>query len=275
MSEQLENLPQRRFVDGHFGQLHCRSAGSPDAAETVVCLHMSPKSGRSFAGLMPHLAAQRRVLAPDYPGYGESARPPAEPAVSIDDYAEAVWQCIDALGSGVVHLVGYHTGSMVAAAAASQRPAQVRSIVSISAPIFTEAEVEQLQQTYAPIELDEAGKRFRTMWERILFHRGPGMTLEMAADSLAENLRGGEAYEWGHRAAFNFASRYRELLEQLEQPMLVINPNDDCYEQTRRVDRLLRNGKRIDFPHWGHGFLQAYPNDAAEVMNAFFASLPN
>jgi len=222
---------------------------------------------------MPHLANNRRVLAPDYPGYGESARPPAQPEVTIEDYATAVWHCVDELGTDSCHLVGYHTGSMVALAAARQRPNAIRSIVNISAPIFSADELTQLQQTYAPIPLDESGERFRIMWERILFHRGPGMTLEMAADSLAENLRGGEAYEWGHRAAFNFAGEYVELLRQLSAPLLVMNPNDDLAEHTRRVDQLMLNGKRVDFPDWGHGFLQAYPRQAAEILNAFFASV--
>ena len=31
-----------------------------------------------------------------------------------------------------------------------------------------------------------AGTRFTTMWDRIPHHRGPGMTLQMCADSLAE-----------------------------------------------------------------------------------------
>lgn len=45
-----------------------------------------------------------------------------------------------------------------------------------------------------------------------------------------------------------------------------MNPNDDCFEQSKRADELMQNGRRVDFPQWGHGFLNAYPAEAAGVM---------
>ncbi len=107
------------------------------------------------------------------------------------------------------------------------------------------------------------------MWQRVLENRGPGMTLQMAAASFAENLRAGDDYEWGHRAAFAYAPTYNRKLTEVAQPVLVLNPADDCYEQTLRADRLLRNGQRLDCPHWGHGFLSAYPEEAAAVILGF------
>ena len=68
------NTPIRKsYTDGRYGQVHCR--GIYPAAATkprVVCLHMSPKSGRSFHEMLPFLAADRIAIAPDYPGHGES-----------------------------------------------------------------------------------------------------------------------------------------------------------------------------------------------------------
>ncbi len=263
---------RRHFVDGTFGQLHCRrSAPADPVAASVVCLHMSPKSGRSFHRLLPLLAAERIALAPDNPGHGESDLPPAEPRVTIADYAHCVWQCVDALATSPVHFIGFHTGAMVAVEAHRQRPGRVLSIVSISAPLFTADELAALRASFQPLPIDEEGSRFRIMWERILRHRGPGMTLKMAADSLAENLRAGDHYEWGHRAAFDYADTYRERLAAIEVPMLVLNPADDLSEQTRRVDPLLRNGRRLECPQWGHGFLEAHSVAAAAVMNRFIA----
>lgn len=244
---------------------------SPGSASRppVVCLHMSPKSGKSYADILPLLAEDRLAIAPDYPGHGESDPPPADPHVTVEDFAESVWAVIDAVGGGPVHLVGYHTGSMVAVEIAAQRPAQVISIVSISAPVFTAEEQASLGDTYAPIPIDEEGSRFRIMWERVLQHRGPGMTLQMAAASFAENLRAGDDYEWGHRAAFAYAATYNRKLGELGHPILVINPADDCYEQSKRADAIMKNGRRIDYPQWGHGFLNAYAEDAAAVILGF------
>ena len=261
--------PKRFYLEGSFGQLHCRGVFPSDTKKSpIICCHMSPKSSKSFEEILPHLAKNRFAAALDYPGYGESDPPPDNPPVTVEDYAHAVWEVVDGLTSEPVHLVGYHTGSMVSVEAAVQRPVQVKSLINISAPVFTEEEQQRLHQEFAPIPLDEEGTRFKIMWERVMFHRGPGMTLEMAAESYAENFRGGENYEFGHRAAFNYANTYKERLRSVSHPILIMNPKDDCYEQSLRADELLQNGKRVDYPDWGHGFLSAYAQDAAkEILN--------
>lgn len=261
---------KRSFIDGRFGQIHTRVADPLETSNApIVCLHMCPKSGKSYADILPFLARDRLAIAPDYPGHGESDPPPAEPHVTVEDFAESVWTVVDSLNAGPVHLVGYHTGAMVAVEAAYQRPSDVLSIVSIGAPVFTEEEQAALNVAYAPIPIDEDGNRFRIMWERVLKHRGPGMTLQMAAASFAENLRAGEDYEWGHRAAFAYSPIYNRRLREIAQPIFVINPADDCHEQSRRADTLMKNGRRKDYEQWGHGFLNAYAEDVAAEILAF------
>lgn len=230
---------------------------------------MSPKSSKSFAAAMLHLARDRLVLAPDYPGHGESDPPPAQPPVTIEDFASSSWAAIDALAPGPVHILGYHTGSKVAVEAATQRPADVLSLTLVSAPIFSRPELDELEDYFSPIPLDEAGRRFSIMWQRVLEHRGPGVSLTQLAESFAENLRGGEDYEWGHRAAFAYAERFPEVLGKLDHPIFVMNPRDSCFEETRRCDPLLRNGQRVDFLQWGQEFFMAYPKEAAAAVSDF------
>ena len=266
---------RRNFFDGPFGQVHARVATPPLSSKrsatkpAIVCLHMSPKSGRSYADVLPLLATERVAIAPDYPGHGESDPPPAEPQVTVEDFAASCWAVVDAVTDGPVHVVGYHTGAMVAVQMAWERPQQVVSVVSLSAPVFTAEERAELDATYSPIPIDEAGTRFSVMWQRVLAHRGPGMTLQMAADSFAENLRAGDDYEWGHRAAFAYSPTYNERLAEVSQPVVVINPADDCFEQSKRADALLQNGRRVDYPQWGHGFLSAFAQDAADAILNF------
>ena len=95
------------------------------------------------------------------------------------------------------------------------------------------------------------------------------MTLQMCADSMAENLRAGDNYEWGHEAAFTYARDYISNLAKIEKPVFVMNVNDDTFEHTKRIDPILKNGKRIDYPDWGHGFLSAFPKDVALEINKF------
>lgn len=231
---------------------------------------MSPKSGRIFSKFIEAFSHDRMVFAHDYPGFGESDPPPASPHVTIENYAQSLWDAADALGLGKIDLLGYHTGSEVAVEAASQRPEQVGRIILISAPVFTNTELKHMRETYSEIPLDIDGTRFRKMWESVVAHRGPGTTLEMLATSFAENLRGGENYEWGHRAAFAYAPKFKDRVKRLQHSITVFNPNDDLVEFTPRIAPYLNNGCIIDRPDWGHGFLDAY---TAAAITAFKAVL--
>ena len=112
----------------------------------LVCLHMSPKSGRQYANFMAVMGTDRIVVAPDYPGYGESAPPPAEPAVTIEDYAAVVFEALAELGIGQADLFGFHTGAEVAAEMARREPERVRRLILVSAPILEPDELAALRQ---------------------------------------------------------------------------------------------------------------------------------
>jgi len=55
-------------------ELFYRAAGPRDAP-VVVLLHGFPSSSHMFRNLIPELATRYRVIAPDYPGFGESQAP--------------------------------------------------------------------------------------------------------------------------------------------------------------------------------------------------------
>ncbi len=54
-----------------------REAGPKDGP-VVLLLHGFPTSSHMFRNLIPQLAGKYRVIAPDYPGYGNSAMPPRD-----------------------------------------------------------------------------------------------------------------------------------------------------------------------------------------------------
>jgi pimeloyl-ACP methyl ester carboxylesterase len=54
-----------------------REAG-PDSAPVILLLHGFPSSSRMFEMLMPLLAERYHLIAPDYPGFGNSEAPPPD-----------------------------------------------------------------------------------------------------------------------------------------------------------------------------------------------------
>lgn len=86
-----------------------REAGDP-ADPTVLLLHGFPTSSHMFRNLIPDLADDYHVIAPDYPGFGASDMPDAaEYDYSFANTAEIVTALLDAKGIGdyTVYLMDY------------------------------------------------------------------------------------------------------------------------------------------------------------------------
>src|SRR5262249_20379966 len=75
-----------------------REAG-PHDVPVVLLLHGFPTSSHMFRNLLPALADRYRVIAPDYPGFGQSEMPDRSTfAYTFDRFAEIVDALLDQLG---------------------------------------------------------------------------------------------------------------------------------------------------------------------------------
>ncbi|RKQ71952.1 pimeloyl-ACP methyl ester carboxylesterase [Litorimonas taeanensis] len=267
------NKIRRAFVDADYGQMHYRIAGSPSDYAPLVCLHQSPKSSREFIEFMKQASNDRLVIAIDSPGHGESDVP--ETKMSIEGFARSIWSAIDALDLGSVDLLGHHTGAKVATEMAFQRPERVKTIVMVSALVLSVEERDQFKSQFQPIPLDEDGKRFSHMWTQAVKYRGPNVSLEQLAFSVAENLRAGEAYEWGHEAAFKYNEYFEDRISALPHRITVMNPNDMLFEYTPRVAKYLQNGAVVDYPDWGFGFMDTDTEKAVSEIKAALSDKPS
>jgi pimeloyl-ACP methyl ester carboxylesterase len=86
-----------RFAEVDGLKIFYREAGPRDAP-TILLLHGYPSSSRMSATLIPLLADRYHLVAPDYPGFGESNAPPASEfpytfdhlAKVVDDFTQAI-----------------------------------------------------------------------------------------------------------------------------------------------------------------------------------------
>src|SRR5262249_24929536 len=85
-----------KTIDGI--KIFYREAG-PANAPVVLLLHGFPTSSHMFRNLIPELADRYHVIAPDYPGYGQSDMPDrATVSYTFDRFGELVDGLLDALG---------------------------------------------------------------------------------------------------------------------------------------------------------------------------------
>jgi 3-oxoadipate enol-lactonase len=95
--------------------------------DPIVLLHAFPLDNRMFEPQGEALAGFRRLITPDYPGFGRSHRAPAQPDVRY--YAEGVRGLLDRLGLERVVLGGVSMGGYVAFECLRQFPERVSGLV--------------------------------------------------------------------------------------------------------------------------------------------------
>jgi len=107
------------------------SVGYDEAGEgaraPIVFLHGVGSDRTVWRPQLDHFAAERRAIAFDYPGYGESD--PAPQDTSRDDYSAATLSAMKALGVERAHVCGLSLGGVVAIAMADAEPEACISLI--------------------------------------------------------------------------------------------------------------------------------------------------
>ena len=101
---------------------------APDQT-TVLLLHGSPGNAGAFQDLGPLLRGNRRVIAPDLPGYGRSS---LASDLSYKSQAGHMMDMLDALGVERAHVVGWSSSGGVAIEMADQFPDRVATITLLA-----------------------------------------------------------------------------------------------------------------------------------------------
>jgi len=114
-------------VQTSFGySIGCAEAGSGDATP-IVFLHGVGSDKSVWHPQLAHFASERRAIAFDYPGYGDSDSAPS--GTTRDDYAGAILSALTALGVERAHVCGLSLGGVVAIALHHATPERCASLV--------------------------------------------------------------------------------------------------------------------------------------------------
>jgi pimeloyl-ACP methyl ester carboxylesterase len=116
------------FVTVDGVDLHYLTAGQ---GPTVILLHGYAQTSRMWRPLIPRLAKQFTVIAPDLPGIGDSAIPPD--GLDMKTAGSRIHALVKSLGVSKARVVGHDIGMMVAYAYAAQFPTDVEKLVLMDA----------------------------------------------------------------------------------------------------------------------------------------------
>jgi 3-oxoadipate enol-lactonase len=246
------------------------------SGDPMILLHAFPLNGRMFEPQMEAVAGARRLVAPDYPGFGRSPRTPAQPDVRY--YAECVCGLLDRLGLGRVVLGGVSMGGYVAFACMRLFPERVSGL--ILANTRPEPDSEEMRENRKKMAHRVAREGVEVLIELQMERLLARSTLEND-EEVVQKVRAMilESSPGGVVAALG-AMRERPdstmLLGKIRVPTLVIGGEEDeisSPEVMAAMAEKIPDSRHVTLPHAGHLSNLEAPDGFNSVLRKFLAEL--
>lgn len=237
----------RHFIDVGQRRVHYRCCGRGPA---LLMVHQSPRSSAEYEPLMRVWGERFTCIAPDSPGFGQSD-PLSDPNATIDDFANALTDFLDALGLDRVGGYGFHSGGIILVAALRRWPERFTALAIGGYAVWTPAEMAVFGEHYLPPFVPTAyGEHLTWLWNRILeqswffpwFDVSDGARMTVAHDDPArihatvmDMLAAGDAYRAGYGAVLR-ASRDIPPSDAVTPPVLITAYDGDPLQA--HLDRL-------------------------------------
>jgi pimeloyl-ACP methyl ester carboxylesterase len=263
-----------RLVPTEGGRVYAVDRGPLEGEHPpLVLLHGLLVTHHEFRGIIDELASDRRVIALDLPGCGESDRPTPEDA---DDYglpwlAARVHEALTGLGVKRCDLLAHSLGGAVAVELAAGVPALVRRLVLVDAVVFPfELPLEGrmvLLPRLGPLLWKQLYRRSELRRHLVRVMSTPELLDERAVDVYWDRL----GREGGREAAYAMLQQMtrldplRERLRALDLPTLVVWGDRDALmpvETGEQLAGLIAGARLAVVEGCGH----AVPEERPEVL---------
>jgi pimeloyl-ACP methyl ester carboxylesterase len=264
---------RRGYVGVAHGQMHWAACGAASSnAAPIVLLHQTPRSWREYEAVLPLLGATRHAIAVDTAGFGASDPVPGH--AGIEAWATAALQLLDALAIERAHLVGHHTGGVIAVEIATRAPERVASLTLSSTP-YTDAAFRRARGDRPPIDAVEAsdnGSHLAALWQKRQAFYPPARS-DLLQAFVADALQASGDVEGGHRAVASY--RMEERIGSLRAPVLLIHATGDPFAAPHLAEwRRLLPEARVATIEGGVPLPDQCPHEFAAAVLAFVAALP-
>ncbi|HTJ98229.1 MAG TPA: alpha/beta hydrolase [Bordetella sp.] len=143
----MTKIAYRRVQAGGLNVFY-REAGLPGAPKLLL-LHGFPSSSHMFRDLIPLLAADFHIIAPDLPGFGQTEMPSREQfAYTFDNFARVIEAFTEAVGFDRYAMYVFDYGAPTGFRLALRHPERIRAIITQNGNAYEEG----LSEGWNPIQ---------------------------------------------------------------------------------------------------------------------------
>ena len=247
----------------------------------VVFIHGLGVTWQSWLEVLPRVAEQRRAVAMDLPGFGDSEMPADK--ISISAYAHWVDEFCERIGVDRAVVVGSSLGGFVAAELAISHPARVERLVlaaaaGISITAARRRPVLTFVRTIGAVGGLRAARARQIVGRPRLRHLLLGGVIRhpslLRHDLLVEILQGTGApgVQPGLDALLSYD--FTERLPEISCPTLIVWGNKDVLvpvEDADEFERLVPDARKVVFDDTGHGPMLERPTLFNDCLTRFLA----
>jgi pimeloyl-ACP methyl ester carboxylesterase len=249
-------------------ELACRIEGS---GPPILLLHGIGGNHTVWNDLIPGLAKEFLVLAPDLRGHGRTPAPPD----SQFTFAEMMGDVLRLLGDQGVrsaHMVGLSGGALLALRLTLDRPEWVRSLTLVSGAAYTDSHTKAVAERWSETYVKEGPDRFALRLLKDLYYPDWIEANLDFADALREQVKHQDftpAVRWA-KSMGTFDERNR--IATVSRPTLIVQAMDDQVIDASH-GRILRQsipGAQIRIlAETGHIVPVERPQELLEAISAF------
>ncbi len=275
----FERQVRHRYASNNGVRIHfAEDGGGPP----ILFIHGYPDFWMSWWRQMSALAGQYRVAAMELRGYGDSDKPEAQSAYSVEALVGDVEAVLAEMGEKRATIIGHDWGGFLAWQVAMTRPDLVERLGVLSMPhpwaIDRELANTQAQRDASAYTLifQTPGAEQKVPADRLSFWvQDPELKERQVAAMAKSSMAGMFHYYRNHFPAPPYAERTAEP-PKITVPTLVIHGRQDPYALTCGHDGLWRyvDGPiRLEvLPNAGHFLQQDAPHEVTSILSNWLAT---
>ncbi|MFH0814377.1 MAG: alpha/beta hydrolase [Pseudomonadota bacterium] len=218
---------KKAYVDTKQGQIHYRYTDGSKTLPVVVMIHQTTSTSVMFEAVMARLARYYRIIAPDFPGYGESFIPDNVPGIGY--YTDVLIEALDNLGVKDFHVVGHHTGGAIALDMTVRYPERIHTLAIIGPIYGSQAERVELRKISTEkvnqLVPQADGSHLLRGWKMLETYGAHTVSVEHHQREAMDHLKAWKACGQAYNAVLD--QDFCALFDKVKGPLMIMCSPDD------------------------------------------------